>query len=290
MKLGIKFNLVLVFTFVLGITAAGMVSYQILQQNARDEILHTASIIMASALSIRSYTVNEVKPLLEPHMTDKFLPQTVPAYAATQNILGLREKYPEYTYKEATLNPTNPVSRATDWEISIVEYFRNNDDAKELVGEHGTAVGPSLYVAHPIKITNEACLGCHGNKEDAPTAMLASYGDTGGFGWKMNEIVGAQIVNVPMSVALDRAQKTFQTFMLSLSLVFLVIIVLLNVLLQTIVIKPVKRISTIANDVSMGNLEAPELHIDGKDELATLGESFNRMRRSLDNAMKMIDD
>jgi len=290
MSLGIKFNFVLIVTFLAGITAAGFVSYNMLQKNARDEIQHTADVILESALAIRSYTVNEVKPLLAPHMDEIFLPQTVPAYAATQNIRGLREKYPEYSYKEATLNPTNPTSRATDWETSIVEYFKNNEGAEELIGEHETAVGPSLYIARPIRISNGDCLNCHGKMEDAPQAMLAKYGVNGGFGWQMNEVVGAQIVNVPMSVALDRAQKVFKTFMGSLSLVFIIILVLSNILLHMIVIRPVKKISAIANDVSMGNLDAPELKVDSKDELATLSESFNRMRRSLDNAMKMIDD
>jgi protein-histidine pros-kinase len=32
--------------------------------------------------------------------------------------------------------------------------------------------------------------------------MIAIYGTNNGFGWKENEIVGAQIVSVPMSVPL----------------------------------------------------------------------------------------
>lgn len=290
MSLGIKFNLVLILTFLIGFAAVSLVSYNMLHQNARDEILHTADIIMESALAVRSYTVKEVKPLLVHHMEKEFLPQTVPAYAAHQNIQGLREKYPEYSYKEATLNPTNPTSRATDWETSIVEFFRNNDGKKELTGEHKGAAGPSLYIARPIRITNGDCLSCHGKPEDAPKSMLKKYGVNGGFGWKINEVVGAQIVNIPMSIALGRAQSAFKAFMGSLSAVFIVILVLCNILLQIIVIKPVKKISAIANDVSMGKLDAPELVIDSNDELATLSQSFNRMRRSMDNAMKMIDD
>ena len=290
MSLGIKFNLVLIITFIIGFAVTSLVSYNMLQQNARDEILHTADIIMESALAVRSYTVKEIKPLLSQNMGKEFLSQTVPAYAAMQNIRGLRAKYPEYSYKEATLNPTNPTSRATDWETSIVEYFRNNKDAKELVGEHDVAVGPSLYIARPIRITNGDCLSCHGKIEDAPKAMLAKYGVNGGFGWKLNEVVGAQIVNVPMSIALLRAQAAFKAFVGSLTVVFIIILVLCNILLQIIVIRPVKKISEIANDVSMGNLDAPEIEVKSKDELATLGQSFNRMRRSLDRAMKMIDD
>lgn len=290
MNLGAKFNLVLIVTFLVGMVAAGYVSNNMLQQNAREEILHTASIIMEGAMAVRSYTVNEVKPLLIPHMQDEFLPQTVPAYAATQNIRGLREKFPEYTYKEATLNPINPTSRATDWETTIVEHFRNNSTKSELVGVHQTAVGPQLYMARPIQVKNGQCLNCHGKREDAPQTMLTRYGVSGGFGWSLNETVGAQIVSVPMSVALQRASKTFQTFMLSLAGVFLTLIILLNMVLHMIVLKPIRQISNMANDISMGNQDVPEFTTNGKDELSVLGESLNRMRRSLDNAMKMLEE
>ncbi len=290
MSLSVKFNLVLVLTFLAGMIAAGYISDAILQRNARDEILHTASIIMENAMAVRSYTVNEVKPLLIPVMHDKFLPQTVPAYAAMRNVQGLREKFPEYTYKEATLNPTNPTSRATDWETTIIEYFRNNGQKNDLVGVHQTALGPQLYMARPIQVQNAECLMCHGDREAAPAAMLARYGDRGGFGWNMDEIVGAQIVSVPMSVALQRASMAFQTFMLALAGIFVVLAILLNLLLRLIVLKPIKRLSAMANDISMGNQEVPEFKASGNDELSVLGESFNRMRRSLDNAMKMLDE
>jgi hypothetical protein len=45
-------------------------------------------------------------------MDKQFLPQTVPAYAATETLAQLRKKYPNYDYKEATLNPTNPRDRS----------------------------------------------------------------------------------------------------------------------------------------------------------------------------------
>ena len=64
----------------------------------------------------------------------------------------------------------------------------------------------------------------------------------------------------------------------------------MNVLLQKIVIKPVRKMSAIAHDVSMGKMDVPECDAQGKDEISTLAESFNRMRRSLVNAMQMLDD
>lgn len=290
MGLLLKFNLVMLLVFVLGITGVGFVSNDVLQRNAREEVLHTASIIMEGAMAVRNYTIEEIRPLLTSDLKKEFLPQTVPAYAAMRNVQGLRENYPEYMYKEATLNPTNPASRATEWETGIVEHFRNNKDAEQLIGEHQTAAGPMLYIARPIQIKNEGCLLCHGKIEDAPKTMLDRYGDANGFGWQMQEVVGSQLVSVPMSVPLARAKKTFNTFMWSLGAVLFTVFVILNVLLQIIVIKPVRKMSTIAHDVSMGKMDVAECDAKGKDEISTLAESFNRMRRSLVNAMQMLDD
>jgi hypothetical protein len=95
------------------------------------------------------------------------LPQTVPAYAATETINELRKNHPEYAYKEATLNPTNPRDRASDWEADIVTGFRNSEGTKELTGPvRETPTGQHMYIARPIKITNPACLACHNTAAD----------------------------------------------------------------------------------------------------------------------------
>lgn len=290
MGLRLKFNVILLIAFALGMAGIATVSRAMLEENAREEILHTAGIMMEGAAAIRDYTVSEIRPLLAVQIKREFLPQSVPAYAATTNIRGLRKKYPEYTYKEATLNPTNPADRATDWETTVIDYFRNNPDSSELIGERQTATGPSLYLARPIQIKDPSCLSCHSKVEDAPKTMLARYGSANGFGWKLNEIVGAQLVSVPMSVPLQRAEKTFWTFTFALGMVMIGIIVVLNVLLHFVVIAPVRRMSTIAREVSMGKLNAEEYTPRGTDEIASLAESFNRMRRSLFNAMNMLDE
>ena len=38
----------------------------------------------------------------------------------------------------------------------------------------------------------------------APASMVAQYGPANGFGWQLNEVIGAQIVSVPLGVPLER--------------------------------------------------------------------------------------
>jgi HAMP domain-containing protein len=289
MKLIWKFNLVLLGIFVLGFLIAGYISYRALQQNAREEILQNARLMMESALSARTYTTTQVKPLLDNQMKYVFLPQSVPAYAATEQFTELRKKHPDYTYKEATLNPSNPRNRAADWEADVVNIFRNTSTQSEVIGERDTPAGRSLYLARPIQIKSKACLDCHSTVDVAPKTMLDLYGSANGFGWKMEEVIGAQIVSVPMAVPIARADKTFTAFMGSLALVFVAIFVLLNVMLYTMVIRRVTTLAGIADQVSLGNMEAGEFKSTSRDEIGTLTEAMGRMKASLVQAMKMLE-
>jgi len=119
--------------------------------------------------------------------------------------------------------------------------------------------------------------------------MLDKYGPANGFSWNLNEIVGAQVVSVPMALPLARAEETFKVFMLSLGGLFLAIAVLLNLMLWLTVIRPVTRLSSLADRVSLGEMEAPEFALGTGDEIGILAASFSRMRRSLEQAMKMLD-
>ncbi|MDX1432550.1 MAG: DUF3365 domain-containing protein [Gammaproteobacteria bacterium] len=283
MGIRLKFNLVMILIFVLGFVGAGLVSYRLLQQNARNEIVHSAGFLMDTAIAIRGYTVDQVKPHLVDKLAVQFLPQTVPAFAATETVNALRKKYPEYSYKEATVNPTNPRNKAVTWETQLVYKFRQDESLEEVIGERGNM----LYIARPIRIKNEGCLACHSDPQKAPSSLVALYGDDNGFGWKINDTVGAQIVTVPTNVPIENANKAFMTFMGSLLVVFLALAIVLNLMLNKIIIAPIQRISRVADEISTGNFDIAEFDESGKDEVAKLSMSFNRMRRSIETAMGM---
>jgi HAMP domain-containing protein len=283
-----KFNLMLMLVFIVGLGVTGYISYELLHRNARDEVLRNAGVMMEAALSMRGYTVGKVRPLL-PYDPDKFLPESVPAFAATEIMGLLKKKYPDYSYKEAALNPTNPRNRAVDWENDILSSFRAGSGGAEISGERDTPTGRSLYIARPLKVGDQACLNCHTNPEMAPPAMVKLYGATNGYGWKLNEVVATQIVSVPMDLPIRNANRAFVTFMSSLTVVFAVAFVLLNVMLTLFIVQPITQLSATAEMMSRGRMDVPDFSDKGRDEVSQLGQAFNRMRRSLDKAIRLID-
>jgi HAMP domain-containing protein len=290
-KLALKLNVLLVALFLLTMGSAYVVARELLQNNARLSVEESARIMMGSALAIRTYTATQIEPLLSGQMHYKFLPQTVPSYSATEyfNALRANPDFEEYAYKEATLNPTNPRDRAVDWEVDVVNRFRQHPDLKQIVGERDSAFGRSLYFAQPLQISDPACLVCHSTVGAAPQTMIDMYGTANGFGWNPKEIVGAQVVSVPQSVALKRADAILSKILYLLAGLFAVLFLALNLMLFTVVIRPIRRLATIADQVSLGNLDAPEFAAKGHDEVGALGQSFNRMRRSLVEAIRMLE-
>ena len=288
MGLRLKFNLVLLVVFALGLGISGTVSYELLHRNAREEVLRNAGVMMEAALSMRAYTVGEVRDKLRV-VEDEFLPQSVPAFSAGTIMGLLRKKYPDYAYKEAALNPTNPRDRAVEWETDVINSFRANAAQGEISGTRETPTGPSLYLARPFLIKDPACLACHTSAEASPPAMVKIYGPSNGFGWKLGEVIGAQIVSVPMTLPIQNANHAFYTFMGSLTAVFVVLFIILNVMLSMLIVKPITRLSEAADKISTGDMDIPEFSEKGKDEVSLLGRSFNRMRRSLEKAIRLID-
>ncbi|HEX4782443.1 MAG TPA: DUF3365 domain-containing protein, partial [Usitatibacter sp.] len=159
---------------------------------------------------------------------------------------------------------------------------------QEFKGERDTPTGRMLYVARPITIKDPACLACHSTPSAAPASMIKLYGENNGFGWKHMETVGAQIVSVPMALPVKNANDAFRVFMGSLAAIFVVTFIVLNVMLSLMILRPITRMSAAADRISQGDFDVPEFG-KGKDEISTLGVSFNRMRRSLQKALKLIE-
>ena len=291
MKLLLKFNLVFLLVFGLGMALISRNARTFLMNSALEQVQQQAELMSASASATKDYTDQQISPLLEKTQQhrDTFLPQTIPFYAANATFHYLRSSHPDYTLREAALNPTNLDDRAEDWEADLIGYFRNNPGQTQHVGERSTPTGPVLYVANSI-VAAPGCLACHSQASIAPTAMVHHYGRDHGFGWKANEIVGAQIVSVPMSVPIAIANEGFRNLLIGLASTFLLTIVLIDLAMYLIVIRPLKRVSRNANIISKGEVDMPPLEVHGSDEIAEVTASFNRMHTSLVKAFELLNN
>jgi protein-histidine pros-kinase len=279
----------LVFVALVGVGLFALAATPILEAMTRDEVLQSSRIMMESAAGARKYTSEQIAPLLKGDMEATFHPQAVSAYAAKKNFDVVHAKFSDYSYREAALNPTNPEDRANDWEADIINDFRDHPQKTEIVLRRDTPIGPTLNLARPL-VNKPACLACHSTAEAAPKSMVALYGGQNGFGWRPGEVIGAQIVSVPMSVPIARAAHVRTLFLATYGGVFALLFVLLNLLLGLMVIRPIDAMAKTAEAVSLGQMDVPEYERKGSDQIARLSRSINLMRRSLQEALRMLSE
>jgi HAMP domain-containing protein len=291
MRLLLKLNLVLLLTFGAGVAISGYVAHGFLQESAREQVLQQARLMADAAFATRTYTAEQITPLLareRAYRLRSFPPQMVAAYSAKEVFSALRAKESLYTYKEAALNPTELQDRALDWEADLIASFHDHPALKELTGERQAAEGPSLYLAHPLKMV-PACEECHSTPRAAPPSMLRKYGSQHGFNWRLGDTIAAQIVTVPMALPVAIAKHAFRSLMMTLVGAALATFLLLDLFIIMVVIRPVTRLSAVAEEISKGALTVPELEVKGGDEVALLTRSFNRMVLSLAKAIKLLE-
>lgn len=282
-----KFNLLMLAVAAAGAGLFALAADPLVDAIAREEVLQRARLIMDGAAGARKYTAEQITPLLKERMAHEFYPQAVAAYGAKRAIDVIEERYPDYTYREAALNPTNPQDRASDWEADIINEFRANPSRSEIALERVTPAGRFIGLARPLA-AKKACLECHGSPAKAPRSMVAIYGDQHGFGWKLNEVSAAQVVSVPIQASAMRAAHIRKLFVLPFACLIAVMYLTVNLLLHFVVIRPIERIAAAAEAVSMGDIEAPEYHYGAKDEIGRLSQSFTRMHRSMVEAFHLL--
>jgi HAMP domain-containing protein len=292
LKLRLKLNILLAGILLFLTVTMGLILSSVLQNYAEQVIVDQASILMATMNSIRNYTSTQINPELSARLETEpiFLPQTVPAYSAREVFEHLRseEQYNQFFYKEATLNPTNVRDRADQFETEIIQSFKNSS-SKQQQGFRSIPGGEIFYIARPLKIEKESCLRCHSLPTTAPASLVASYGSDNGFGWKLNEIVGAQIISVPSSQVLEAAQK-LRYLLISKVIIFLLLAsILLNLFLKFTITDPLKKMSHASKQLSTGNMEI-EFEQKTNDEIGILAASLNRLKVSLKMAMDMLEN
>ena len=286
-RLSTKFTVLLAAVFLAGATLGGLVLWRVLQARAEAEVASRGSVLLQTMNSVRSYTSEHIDPLLQNSaaMQTEFIPETVPAFSAREVFEHLRQdkKYEGFFYKEATLNPTNSRDQADSFETDLVNQMRQ--ESRSEYSAFRTRDGQQVYyIAHPMRVTSEKCLTCHGDPSAAPPSMLALYGAANGFGWKLNQVIAAQIVYVPAGDVLQAAARTFSVAAGAMFATLALVLVLVNFLLRRDIIRPIGTLGALARRLSTDQLNSDDLQsrdllriADRNDELGHTAQVFRQM-------------
>ncbi len=290
LKLGQQISILMILMFLGAIAASGVALNALLNYNVQNQITSKALILMESMDSLRSYTLTQVYPELSQFLDEKFLPQAIPAYSVREVFEGLRSNptYQDFFYKDAMLNPTNLRDKADGFEKDVIDRFIKDKNLKEVRGFRDTPGGNLFYISRPLIIKKPNCLQCHTTPEMAPKSQIDRYGSEHGFGWKLNTVLGAQMIFVPANEIIGNARQSFLLLMSMILLFSGIAIFLVNFWLKRFVIRPINSMAKVAEAASTGDMEV-EFERQSNDEVGKLSEAFRRMQTSLQLAMRRLE-
>ena len=100
--------------------------------------------------------------------------------------------------------------------------------------------------------------------------------------------VKIRLANVDLAPVLATANIALTTLMSSIGAVFLAVFVVLNLMLDRMIVRPVAEMARQADAVSIGDFSIPEFAPKAMDEIGVLAIAFNRLRRSTEEAIKLL--
>ena len=284
MTLRLKANLVyaavMSIAVLLGLLIARAASNQISLATATRE----ASLMTAEADVAARYTREDVAPLIVSNDRSGvlFVPQGMPFYAVETQARLLADIKPGFGLRRVMLDPTSAVDRPTPLERVTIERLRGSPDHAPFVERHGH----TLDLVTPLRMVNGVCATCFTSRAAAPPGLLDAFGFHAGFNRKPGEIVGITIASVPLAIEPAFGDRDILLWLIAVAATLWGA---LNLILEYVVLRPIGRVAAIAERVSLGQPGVDEFAASGGGEIGILTRSFNRLRRSMESALALIE-
>ncbi|MBL8515762.1 MAG: HAMP domain-containing protein [Betaproteobacteria bacterium] len=139
----------------------------------------------------------------------------------------------------------------------LAARFKAQGAPTELSGEIGKNGARRYYLARPIRDAN-------------------------------GQVSGVRLVTLGTQFYVHDAERALYTLMGSMLGIFVIVFIMLNILLDRMIIRPIAQIAKTADEISVGNLDLPEIKPESRDEIGVLVVAFNRLRRSTEEAIRML--
>jgi signal transduction histidine kinase/CheY-like chemotaxis protein len=292
MKLSLKFALAVlgVLATTLGASAWLLIRHQ--HEAMQAEVHHRAETLLSFAQACREYTSDTLQPAVRKH-ADKL--NTTVFEAETPSLVtrgifdNLRRRLPEYTFREATLNPLNEKNRADAAEAELIRKFQEDRTLTEWSDFYSHDGREHFYVARPIVATID-CLRCHGSPSEAPPEQVARYGATHGYDWQEGEVVTAMMVSVPSDDIRQHQDAAIWFLLAVFGGLGVLLLLLIFWLFERLIHRRLRRAADVMAQVAADPAAPARLDDPSRDELGHVAAAFNRMAASLHEAHATLED
>lgn len=284
-----RFKRVMIIIYVICIVVSLPTTYFV----TKNQVYATANNELGLLVDMVKAVRDVVREDTRPHFmkTGDLFPVVVSSTVMANTVASkFKRNRPNYHINIASDNPLNAKNKPQPLEQSIIDKFRADRSLKNTVGK-GVINDTEFLVASSPSKAKEGCLTCHGNPDDTPKSITDTYGKTSGFNYKVGSVVGASFVGVPLGNINNLVIKRSIIVVILISIFFAFLLTFILMIVKKEIIKPLNRITKSAHEVSHGNTDASVADIakERDDEIGSLANSFELMRRSLELVMRKLN-
>lgn len=224
-----QFSLLLILIYIISLPVISTITYFVLRQNAISHAYQASRLYIAAIDAVKQYVEEELRPVLNRELPHKFILEGMSrSYAAGSTARRILQGFPDYIFKNASLNPINLKNNADEFEIGIINDFRTKKDIKEWKGFISKEGNDYYVIARAGSPVKESCLDCHGDPATAPKEVTKKYGTTSGYYRKTGEVIDALIIYIPIQAPLANARQAVVIFIGIYTVFFGIIFWLIN--------------------------------------------------------------
>lgn len=257
------------------------------KETAKTEIEVTMAFVQASREYVRQTLRPKINELLQAGCTqDDFILEAQSSSFFTASIFNMvTENLPEMILRQVAFNPLNPKNEPNEVEKKIIAYMRSTNKREfEGIVVHR---GQRHFVKAFAVIPQQKCLRCHSDPELMPRKVREIYKPQKNMNWQPGKVQGAVMVYIPFETKVLKAQIEGLIKGGVVFGIFLLLVMIVLIMLNTMVFKPIEKLREHAEKISRGEVDE-KIEITSDNEIGKLAEAFERMRISIKKVMDLL--
>lgn len=256
-----------------------------------EEAFRQTELVMASLESTRSYIREVLRPRMYEELgEDRFIIEAMSSSYITRVIMDrFKGTLPAFRYRRTAIDARNTSFEADTEERGMIEYFRNHPERQEWHGVKRQDSERYFTLYRPV-VFKSSCLHCHGDPDDAPSAISGTYGETRGFHRKAGEIGGLLSISIPLEKSLTQIwNRSFRMFGAVLVLALLLYSTIWLLFHQLIIINLRELLALFRTNLSdSAKTPLPQSMKGHREELAELYRSARTLVRELQDSRSRL--
>ncbi len=215
-----------------------------LERLMEGEAREKASLVLAQVEAMQHYVRSSLRPTMYRVLPgDQFILEAMSTSYVTRAVMSdANLSHEGFVYRRVGVGARNPDYEANDMERAFIARFEA-DPALTRLDQFTEVDGERNFITVCAQRYEEACMHCHGDPAVAPRELIARYGAERGFGRKVGDLAGIDLVRLKVQRNVGGIREATISFALLFASGILVLFLVIQGFFHRLVVQSLRRVT-----------------------------------------------